>query len=137
GVELRHLELDYPPFLLDSGKIDEQMEASSAQRLRQLAGAVGGQHHHRPLDGANRAELRHAHLEIGEQLQKESLELLVGLVDLIDQQHHLVRGGDRLEQRALEQVFAREDVLGDVLPSNPLFFRLKAKELLLVVPFIE
>ena len=38
--------------------------------------------------------------------------LLVGAVDLVDQQHHRLRRADRLEQRPLDQeVLGEEDVL--------------------------
>jgi hypothetical protein len=59
------------------------------------------------------AELGNAHLEVGEQLQQERLELLVGAVDLVDQQHRRLLAPDRGEQRALEQVALGEDVLLD------------------------
>ena len=107
-VEVRHLELDDAPFLFETGKVDEQMEAAAAQRLRQFARAVGGQHDHRMLAGAQRAEFGNRDLEIGEQLEQKGLELLVGLVDLVDQQDDFARRRNRAQQRALEQVLARE-----------------------------
>src|SRR5579885_304172 len=85
-IELGNLELDYPAFLIDRGKIDEQMKTTTAERLRELAGAIRGQHHRGMLARPDGAELRDADLEIGEQLEQEGLELLVGLVHLVDQQ---------------------------------------------------
>ena len=57
------------------------------QRVGQFAGAVRRQHHVRDGDGADRAEFGDGDLEIGQELEQESLELVVGAVDLIDQQH--------------------------------------------------
>jgi hypothetical protein len=45
------------------------------------------------------AELGDRDLEVGEDLEEHRLELLVGLVDLVDQQHHRLGLGDRLQQR--------------------------------------
>src|ERR1700680_2062927 len=84
------------------------------------------------------AELGHAHLEIGQQLKQEGLELLVRLVDFVDQQDDLSRRGNRSQQRPLEQVFAREEMLGKFLPMETLMLvGLEAQQLLLIVPFVE
>ena len=53
----------------------------------QLAGAVGGEHDDRRGRGRDRAELGDAHLVGREHLEQERLELVVGPVDLVDQQH--------------------------------------------------
>ena len=64
--------------------------------------------------GADRAELGDRDLEVGEHLEQERLELLVGAVDLVDQQHDRLVGVDRLEQRAPDQELGPEElVLGD------------------------
>ena len=57
------------------------------------------------LLGADGADLRDGDLEVGEHLEQERLELLVGAVDLVDEQdrRHAVVRLDRLEQRALDQ----------------------------------
>ena len=52
-----------------------------------LAGAVGGDDHDRRLRGLDRAELRDGHLEVGQHLEQERLERLVGAVELVDQEH--------------------------------------------------
>jgi hypothetical protein len=44
----------------------------------------------------DRAQLGDRDLEVGEDLEQHRLELLVGLVDLVDQQHDRLLGGDRL-----------------------------------------
>jgi len=50
----------------------------------QLARPVRGQHDERAPHGANRPQLRHRDLEVGEHLEQERLELVVGAVDLVD-----------------------------------------------------
>ena len=78
-----------------------------------LARAVGGQHHHRPRLRPHRAELRDRDLEVGQQLQQERLERLVGAIEFVDQQHRRRQVGiDRRQQRARQQEFARVDVAG-------------------------
>ena len=52
-----------------------------------LAGAVRGEHDDRRLLGADGTELGDAHLVGREDLEEEGLELVVGPVDLVDQQH--------------------------------------------------
>ena len=87
---------------------------------------------------ADGAELRDAHLEVGEQLQQERLEFLVGAVDLVDQQHRRLFAPDRSKQRALQQVALGEDVLLDrigILADS--FARLDGEELALIVPLVE
>ena len=64
--------------------------------------------------GADRADLRDRDLEVGQDLEQVRLELLVGAVDLVDQQdgRRPVVVLQRLEQRALEQEVRPEDVVG-------------------------
>ena len=54
----------------------------------------------------------HGDLEVGEHLQQERLERLVGAVELVDQQHRRARriGLERLQQRPLDQEALGEDV---------------------------
>mgnify|MGYP001594628643 CR=1 FL=1 len=82
----------------------------------------------------DRAELRDRDLEVGQHLQQERLELVVGTVDLVDQQHHGVVGVDRLQQRASDQELRPEQlVLGDgsFLRSSDV------EELARVVPLVD
>ena len=84
------------------GVVDPVVETAPLQRVVELAGPVGGEHHDRRGGGPDRAQLGDADLVRREHLQQERLELVVGPVDLIDQQHHralLQRG----EHRAGEQ----------------------------------
>ncbi len=84
------------------------------------------------------AELGNSDLIVGQHLEQIGLELLVGAVDLVDQQHRRVGLGDCLEQRAFQQVGLGEDVLlagrGTKLAR---FQDLYRQELALVVPLID
>ena len=60
------------------------------------------------LRAAMRAELGHAHLEVAQDLEQEGLELGVGLVDLVDQQH----------DRVLASVIARSSGRGRMKRSE-------------------
>ena len=52
-----------------------------------VAGAVRGQHHEGRLLGSKRPELGDRHRVVGQDLEKERLEFVVGAVDLVDDQH--------------------------------------------------
>src|SRR5438034_335523 len=78
---LRNLEENDRPLLLAIGEIDIEMQAPPLQRVRHLAGVVAGEDDDRHVPRFERTELRHAHLEIGEHLEQEGLELAVGFVD--------------------------------------------------------
>jgi hypothetical protein len=86
----------------------------------------------------DRPQLRDAHLEVREQLKQKGLELLVGAVDLVDEQDRRRRTADGGEERSFEQVFFREDVLLDAVGglAYPLA-RLDGEELALIVPLVE
>ena len=88
---------------------DPVVDAAPLERVVQLARAVRGQDHDRALLGGDRADLGDRDLEVGEQLEQEGLELAVGAVDLVDQQHgrHDVVVLDRVEQRPPHQEVAR------------------------------
>src|SRR5205814_2409142 len=83
-------------------------------------------------------QLRHAHLKVAQHLEQELLELGIGLVHLVNQEHLLPCARDRAQERPLEQELAREDVGRHLLPGAALGpVRLDAEELLLVVPLEE
>ena len=90
-VEVGHLEPDDLLLELGVGEVDVQEEAATAQRLGQLAGGVGGQHDEGAVRGRDRAELGHRDLEVAEHLEQQALDLDVGLVGLVDQQHGRAR----------------------------------------------
>ena len=88
--------------------------------------------------GLERAQLGDRHARLREQLEQERLELLVGAVDLVDEQHGGARARvlERGEQRPLHQVVGPEQRrLGEVLAA-----RLRepdAEQLPRVVPLVE
>ena len=61
----------------------------------------------------DRADLRDRHAGLRQQLEQERLEVVVGAVDLVDQQHRGPRAGvlERAQQRAADQVVGAEQVL--------------------------
>ena len=63
------------------------IQAAPLQRVVELAGAVGGDDDDRRHGGADRAELGNGHLKVGQQLEQKPLELLVGAIELVDEQH--------------------------------------------------
>ena len=71
--------------------------------------------------GRDRAELGDRDLEIGEHLEQEGLERLVGAVELVDQQHRRPAGIglQRLQQRAADQEALGEDVAARALSRSP------------------
>jgi len=79
----------------------------------QVARAVRREDHDRLLLGVQRADLGDRHRRLREQLEEERLELLVGAVDLVDEQHRRPRAVvlERREQRALDEVVGPEQAL--------------------------
>ena len=74
----------------------------------------------RPPARLDRADLGDRDLEVREHLEKEGLELLVGPVDLVDQQHDRPVAVDRLEQRPADQELGAEELLlRDASPPAP------------------
>ena len=67
------------------------VEAAPLERVVQLARAVRGDHDGGRLRGGDRPELGHGDGEVGEHLEQERLELVVGAVELVDQQHRAAR----------------------------------------------
>ena len=122
---------------LDVRVVEPEVEAAALERLGQLARVVGGEQHQRVGLGLDDAELRDRDLEVRQDLEQHRLELLVGLVDLVDQQHDRLVGGDRGEQRAREQELLAEDVLLDLLPAGVGGLGLDPQQLLAVVPLVQ
>ena len=90
------------------------VEAAPLQRVVQLTRAVRGDHDERPPLGRDRPELGDRHLEVGQELEQEGLELVVGAVDLVDQEHHRLVGLERFEQRP-----PQEEPLASRAPLGP------------------
>ena len=66
--------------------VDPVVQAAALERVVDLAGPVRGEDHPRRPGGLDRADLRHGDLEVGQDLEQVGLELLVGAVDLVDQE---------------------------------------------------
>ena len=92
-------------FLLERGVLDPLVEAPALQRVVHLARPVGGEDDERRFGRAHGAELGNGDLELREQFEQVAFELLVGAIDLVDQQDGRPRPRrvDRLQQRPLDQ----------------------------------
>ena len=143
-VEIRRVQADDLELPVHRRIVEPEIEAAALQRLGELAGVVGGEDHDRLGARLDHAELRDRDLEVGEDLEQHRLELLVGLVDLVDQQDDRVLGADRLEQRPGEEEVLAEDVAARPSP-RALGCRLglagglglDPQQLLAVVPLVE
>ena len=100
--DLRGPRADDLDLALEARVVDPVVEAAPLQRVVQLAGAVGGEHDDRRGRGPHGAELGDRDLVGREHLEQERLELVVGPVDLVDQQHRRALL-ERLQHRAGEQ----------------------------------
>jgi hypothetical protein len=110
------------------------VQAAPLERIVQLARAVGGQHDERALRCGDRlAELGDRDLEVAEQLEQEGLELVVGAVDLVDEQHHRAVVLERLEQRPAQQEPPREQLA----LVDAALRRAQRQELARVVPVVQ
>ena len=118
-VEAGHLAGDDRPLALGVGVVEVQVEAAALHRLGQLAAGVGGQHHERPPGRRDGAELGDGHLEVAQHLEQQALDLDVGLVDLVDEQHGRLVAPDRAQQRPGEQELLGEDVVVGLAPRSP------------------
>ena len=117
--------------------VEPQVQAAPLERLGQLARVVGGEQHDRVRARLDPSQLGDRDLEVAQQLEQHRLELLVGLVDLVDQEHDRVLGGDRLHQRAGEQELLAEDVVLHGVPARAVGLGLDPQQLLAVVPLVQ
>src|SRR5450755_1593459 len=130
-----------PDDLRDPGGVrvgDPVVQAPALERVVQVPGPVGGQHGDRRQDRLLGAELGDGDGRLGQQLEQERLELVVGAVDLVDEQHRGPRPGMQQggEQRPGQQVFLGEQVLvTDVLPGR--LGQPDGQQLTRVVPFVQ
>src|SRR2546428_2076998 len=124
---------------LEVGIVDPVVEAAALQRVVHLARAVRRDDHKWRLLRLDGADLRNRDLEVGEQLEQERLELLIGTVDLIDQEHR--RSGvvviDGVQQRTPQQELRAEDLaLGGpavlALPQQP-----NMQKLARIIPLVD
>ncbi len=138
GIDVRKPRQKDARLAVDLGEIEIVIEAAAAERVGKLARRVRGQHHARDRDRFYRPELGNRDLEIRKKLEQERLELLVGAVDLVDQKHRRRQPADRGEERPLQQIALREDVLLDLFRVLArALARLDGKKLALVVPLVE
>jgi len=98
--------------------VDPGVQAAALERVVDLAGAVRRDDDDRRMRGADRADLGHRELQLGEHFEQEGLEGLVGPVELVDEQHRRLRLRERLQQRALEQHLARIQLAHERIASG-------------------
>ena len=135
--QLGRVQADDRELVLDRRVVEPEVQAAALERLGQLARVVRGQDHDRLRARRDPAQLGDRDLEVREQLEQHRLELLVGLVDLVDQQHDRLGGPDRREQRPGEQELLAEDVVLDLRPAGVVGLGLDPQQLLAVVPLVE
>jgi len=136
-VELGRVQPDDLQLVLERRVVEPEVQAAALERLGQLARVVGGQQHDRARARLEAAQLGDRELEVAQQLEQHRLELLVGLVDLVDEQDDRLLGGDGRHERALQQELGAEDVVLDRVPAGALRLGLDAQELLAVVPLVQ
>ncbi len=113
---------------------DPVEETATLERVVQLARPVRGEHDAGAPARAHRSELGNRDLEVREHLEEKCLELLVGAVDLVDQEDDRLVRLERLEQRPADQELAPEELgVGDRA-----FLRCTdVEELARVVPLVD
>jgi hypothetical protein len=137
-VEVGHLRGDDLALALGVGVVEVEVEAATLDGLGELAAGVGGEHDERLLGGRDRPELGDGDLEVRQHLQEQPLDLDVGLVDLVDEQHRRLLSPDRRQQRAGEQELLGEDVVVGLRPLlGVVAGGLDPQQLLLVVPLVQ
>jgi hypothetical protein len=123
--------------VFELGVVEPEIQAAALERLSQLARVIGGEQHDGVRARLDPPELGNRYLEVRQQLEQHRLELLIGLVDLVDQQHDGLLGGDRVHQRPREQKLLAEDVVLHLVPAGAPALGLDAQQLLAVVPLIQ
>ena len=140
GFDLGKLGRDDLVFLFEARILDPMIETAALERIMNFPRAIGGEKHVGPMLCRDRAEFGDGDLKIRQHLEQKRLELHIGAIDLVDQQHRRVGavGLDRLEQRTLDQIFLTEDLGLDFLLIAVLdFFELDAQHLLGIIPLVE
>jgi hypothetical protein len=100
----------------------------------ELARAVGGEDDRRAPGRLDGADLGDRDLEVRQHLEQEGLELVVGAIDLVDEQHHGLLGGDRLQQRPADEEGRPEQLL---LVDGALLRGADVQQLAGVVPLVD
>ena len=139
-VDVGGMQPDDLDLALGRRVVEPEVEAAALEGLGEFPRVVGGEQHDRVGGRLDAAHLRDRDLEVGEQLEKHRLELLVGLVDLVDQQDHRLGVGDRAHQGALEQELRSEDLThrrGAGITLGGRGSGLDLEELLAIVPLVQ
>src|SRR5215210_1556056 len=117
------------------------IETAPLERVVDLARAVRSEDDDRDVLGADGADLGDGHLEVGEELQEEGFQLLIGAVDLVDEEDGsaLVSGVDRLQERSLEEELLGEEIVADRLPAlaTGRFDGAQIEHLAWVIPLVD
>ena len=90
------------------------------------------------MGGGYRADLRDGHAGLGQHLEQEGLEVVIGSIQLIDQQHRGLRPGvlDRLQQRPGDQELLVEQLILGELGTRRLR-RADPEQLARIVPLVQ
>jgi hypothetical protein len=109
------------------------VEATSLDRVVQLARAVRRHDDERAPPRGDRAELGDRDGEVGQELEQERLELVVRTVDLVDQQDDVLVRLQRLQQRPPQQELPAEQLARVASRLR----RADREQLTLVVPVVD
>src|SRR5262245_34521145 len=83
---MRHLRHDDAQLFVEIRIVDPEVETAALERVVQLACSVGCDDDDGWRCGANSPKLRDRDLKIGQKLEQESFELIIGPVQLINQE---------------------------------------------------
>ena len=95
---------------LGLGKLDPVVQTAAAQRVVQFPAAVRGEYDGRLLHGLVSPKLRDSHRRLSEELEQKGLELVVGPVDLVDEQD---RGLGAVEAHRTQYRTLLEELVGE------------------------
>src|SRR5215217_2835415 len=131
-------DLDLP---LKAGVLDVVVEAAAFEGVVDLTGTVGGQNGHGRAFGPDGGYLGDRDGEVREDLEKECLELVVGAVHLVYEQHgrHRPAMFQRLQQRTAGKELTIVEVALDAFPifAAEGFGGANVEELAGVVPLVD
>jgi len=126
------------------GMFDPVVQRSTLEGIVNVSGPVRRDDHDRRNLGLERPKFGHGHSEIRERLEQERLELVVGSVDLVDQQHRwnvasMIDGTqDRSsDEEAFGEQFLLERISSCSACGSCCFGGAKVQELMGVVPLVE
>ena len=110
-----------------------RLRASCSSRVRfDVITTAGG------VMRAHRADLGDRDREVGEHLEQERLELVVGAVELVDQEHRAGALANRLKQRPLDEELLAEELGGPPLRiGRAVLDRASVQQLAGVVPLVQ